>query len=84
MKNCPLKLLIIGPQLFFMYWPGCPNSPETEILYHQKPLNAELGTYLEWDEIMICNLLSSILTLCTVKSFRKRITCFSRRLVCKT
>ena len=43
MKNRPQKLLIIGPQLFFMYWPGCPNGPETEILYHQKPLNAGLG-----------------------------------------
>ena len=29
---------IIGPQLFFMYWPGCPNGPETEILYHQMAL----------------------------------------------
>ena len=28
---------------FFMYWPGCPNGPETEILYNQKPLNARLG-----------------------------------------
>ena len=43
MKNSPQKLLIIGPQLFFMYWPGCPNGPETEILYHQKPLIAGLG-----------------------------------------
>ena len=25
------------------YWPGCPNSPKTEILYHLKPLSAELG-----------------------------------------
>ena len=32
------------PQLFLCtYWPGCPNSIETEILYHQKPLNAGLG-----------------------------------------
>ena len=22
-----------------MYWSGCPNGPETEIPYHQKPLN---------------------------------------------
>ena len=28
---------------FFLYWPGCPYSPETEIQYHQKPLNAGLG-----------------------------------------
>ena len=28
---------------FFMYWPGCPNDPETEIPYHPKPLNAGLG-----------------------------------------
>ena len=34
---------IIGHNFFLMYWPGCPNSPETEIPYHQKPLNAELG-----------------------------------------
>ena len=38
MKNHPQKLLIISPQLFFMYWPGCPNGPETEIPYHQRPL----------------------------------------------
>ena len=25
-----------------MYWPGCPNSPETEIMYHQKPLYSGL------------------------------------------
>ena len=43
MKNCPLKLLIIGPQLFFMYWPVCANCAETEILYHKKPINAGLG-----------------------------------------
>ena len=29
MKKIPQKLLIIGPQLFLMYWPGCPNGPET-------------------------------------------------------
>ena len=29
---------------FFMYCPGCSNGPETEIPYHQKPLNAGLGT----------------------------------------
>ena len=34
MKNPP-KLLIIGPQLFFMYWPSCPDGPETKIPYHQ-------------------------------------------------
>ena len=39
------KLLIIGPQLFFMYWSGCLNGSETEIPYHQKPLNAGLGIY---------------------------------------
>ena len=42
-KKRPQKLLIIGPQLFFMYWPGCPNGPETEMPYHQKALNAGLG-----------------------------------------
>ena len=42
-KKRPQKLLIISPQLFFMYWPGCPNGQETEIQYHQKPLNAGLG-----------------------------------------
>ena len=42
-KKRPQKLLIIGPDFFFMYWPGCPNDPETEIPYHQKPLNAGLG-----------------------------------------
>ena len=46
MKKTPSKLLIIGPQLFCVYWPGCPNGPEPEIQYHQKhqkPLNAGLG-----------------------------------------
>ena len=42
-KNRPQKLLIIGPQLFFMYWPGCPNGPETCNPVPQKPLNAGLG-----------------------------------------
>ena len=42
-KKHPQKLLIIGPELFFQYWPSCPNGPKTEILYHQKPLNARLG-----------------------------------------
>ena len=37
------KLLIIGPQLFLIYWPGRPNCPETGIPYHQKLLNAGLG-----------------------------------------
>ena len=36
-KKCPKKLL------FFLYWPGCPNGPKTEIPYPQKPLNAGLG-----------------------------------------
>ena len=43
MKKRPQKLLITGPNIFFMYWPGCPNGPKTEIPYHQKPLNAGLG-----------------------------------------
>ena len=37
-KNRPQKLLIFGFHLFYMYWPGCPNNPETKIPYHQKPL----------------------------------------------
>ena len=41
MKKRPQKLLIIGPQLLFLYWPGYPNGPEMEIPYHQKPLNAD-------------------------------------------
>ena len=28
-KNRPQKLLIIDPNFFYMYWPGCPNGPET-------------------------------------------------------
>ena len=43
MRNRPQKLLIIGPNVFFMYWPVCPNGPETEILYQEKPLSAGLG-----------------------------------------
>ena len=44
-KDCPQKFLINVPQLFFMYWPGCPYGPEIEIPYHQKPLNAGLGIW---------------------------------------
>ena len=32
-------------RIFLQYRPSCPNSPKTEISYHQKPLNAELGIY---------------------------------------
>ena len=42
-KNHPKKLLIIGPDPFFLYWPGCLNSPKTEIPYHTKSPNAGLG-----------------------------------------
>ena len=43
MKKTPSKVAHNRRPIFFMYWPGCPNSPETEIPYHQKPLNAGLG-----------------------------------------
>ena len=54
-KKHPQKLLIIGPDFFFMYWPGCPNDPETEIQYHQKSLNAGLGIFRLglWDESIV-------------------------------
>jgi hypothetical protein len=42
-KNHPKKLLIIGPDPFFLYWPGCLNGPKTEIPYHQKFPIADLG-----------------------------------------
>ena len=48
MKKKPSKFAHNQPQTFFMYWPGCSNGPQTEILYLQKPLNAGLG-YLDWD-----------------------------------
>ena len=41
MKNLP-SIVAHNQPPFFMYWPGCPNNPETEIPYHQKPLNAGL------------------------------------------
>ena len=44
-KKCSQKFLIIGAELFFQYWPGCPNDPKTELPYHQKPLDAGLGIY---------------------------------------
>ena len=48
-KKRPQKLLIIS---FFMYWPGCPNGPETEIPYHQKSLMQDwlfrLEFYSQW------------------------------------
>ena len=43
MKKPPSKVAHNRPPTFFMYWPGCPNGPVTEIMYHQKPLNAGLG-----------------------------------------
>ena len=43
MKKTPSKVAHNRPPTFFMYWPSCPNGPETEILYHEKPLNAGLG-----------------------------------------
>ena len=36
MKKPPSKVAHNRPTTFFMYWPGCPNGPETEIPYHQK------------------------------------------------
>ena len=46
MKKTPSKAAHNRPPtLFFMYWPSCPNGPETEIPHHQKPLNAGLGIY---------------------------------------
>ena len=42
MKKLPSKAAHNWPLIFFMYWPGCPNSPKTEIQYHQKNLNAGL------------------------------------------
>ena len=41
MKKPTSKVPHNQPPPFFMYWPGCPNGTETEILYHQKPLNAD-------------------------------------------
>ena len=43
MKKPPSKVAHNRPPTFFMYWPGCPKDPETEIPYHQEPLNAGLG-----------------------------------------
>ena len=43
MKKPPSKVAHNRPTTFFMYWPSCPNRPETEIPYHQKSLNAGLG-----------------------------------------
>ena len=44
-KNHPKKLLIISPNPFFLYWPGCLNGPKTEIQYHHKSPNARLRIY---------------------------------------
>ena len=43
MKKNQSKVAQNRPPTFFMFWPCCPNDQETEILYHQKPLNAGLG-----------------------------------------
>ena len=45
MKKRSKFFLIIGPELFFQYWPGCPNDSNSVLLYHQTPLNAGLGIY---------------------------------------
>ena len=43
MENRSQKLLIISPKNFsVLSWPGCPNSPITEIPYHHNLLNAGL------------------------------------------
>ena len=48
-KKCPQKLLIISPQTFFSTGPAAQMAQKTEILYHQKPLNAGLGIYIGID-----------------------------------
>ena len=45
MKKRSKFFLIIGPELFFQYWPGCPNDSNSVLLYRQTPLNAGLGIY---------------------------------------
>ena len=59
-KKPPSKVVIIGPQLFFMYWPGCPNGQETEIPYHQKPLTAGLGISTGVQLISFCPISQNI------------------------
>ena len=49
MKKPPSKVAHNRPPTFFIYWPGCTNGPETEILYHQKPLNTG---YLDWGYVI--------------------------------
>ena len=43
MKKTPSKVAHNRPTTFFMHWSNCPDDRETEILYHQMPLNAGLG-----------------------------------------
>ena len=41
MKKLPSKVAHnrhLFSNLFFQYWPGCPNGPKTEIPYLQSPL----------------------------------------------
>ena len=45
MKKPPSKNAHNLPKIVFKYWPCCPNEPKTEILYHQRALNAGLGIY---------------------------------------
>ena len=57
-KNHPQKLLMIGPKLFLMYWPGCPNQPRIDFSCHKYvsrrvcslicDVNANIN--LDWDE----------------------------------
>ena len=68
-------LLLIGPELFFQYWPGWPNGPKTEIPYHKKPLKMQdwvfrLGLDRKWSNFPPCAGLVQLLT-CLSEQFCK-------------
>ena len=44
MRKTPSKVALNRhPTFFFIYLPGYPNGPDTEMSYHPKPLIAGLG-----------------------------------------
>ena len=45
MRKPPSKVAPNRYPTFFIYWPSCPNGPETEMPYHQKPLDSGLSIY---------------------------------------
>ena len=57
MKKLPSKVVHNQHATFFMYWPGCPNGPETESCTTKSPLMQDwvsrLGSGLLWVSLFV-------------------------------